>query len=125
MAEELAEKMDSALDWAILGMLTTLAVFIYLSLRLTIVYFGRSIEGASVYWFTAGLIGFVIMPPILAILIYLKWMRPLYNKQMPSRVWQLALIIVGTVLYLFPGLILIIASKKLGRITSEKRGMRL
>ena len=125
MAEELAEKMDSALDWAILGMLITLAVFIILSLRLTIVYFGRSIEGASVYWFTAGLIGFVIMPPILAILIYLKWIRPLYNKQRPSKIWQLALIILGTVLYLFPGLILIIASGKLKRITSEKRGMRL
>jgi predicted membrane protein len=104
---------ESALDWAILGMLSTLAVLIYLSLRLSTVYFGRSIKGASVYWFTAGLIGFVIIPLILAILIYLTWIRPMYKKQRPGRVWQLALITLGTVLYIVPGLILIIARRKL------------
>jgi len=97
----------------------------YLSLRLSIVYFGRSIEGASVYWFTAGLVGFVITPLILAILIYLTWIRPMYKKQRPSRVWQLALITLGTVLYIVPGIILIIARRKLKRLAFEMPGHAL
>lgn len=119
------EEIESALNWAILGMLSSLAVLAYLSLRLSIVYFGRSIEGASVYWFTAGLVGFVIIPLILAILIYLTWIRPMYKKQRPSRVWQLALITFGTVLYIVPGIILIIARRKLKRLAFEMPGHAL
>jgi len=119
------EEIESALNWAILGMLSSLAVLAYLSLRLSIVYFGRSIEGASVYWFTAGLVGFVIIPLILAILIYLTWIRPMYKKQRPSRVWQLALITLGTVLYIVPGIILIIARRKLKRLAFEMPGHAL
>lgn len=119
------EEIESALNWAILGMLSSLALLAYLSLRLSIVYFGRSIEGASVYWFTAGLVGFVITPLILAILIYLTWIRPMYKKQRPSRVWQLALITLGTVLYIVPGIILIIARRKLKRLAFEMPGHAL
>lgn len=116
------EEIESALDWAILGMLSTLAVLVYLSLRLSTVYLGRSIKGASVYWFTAGLIAFVIIPLVLAILIYLTWIRPMYKKQRPSRVWQLALITLGTAFYIVPGLILIIAKRKLKRLAFENEG---
>jgi hypothetical protein len=119
------KEIESALNWAILGMLSSLALLAYLSLRLSIVYFGRSIEGASVYWFTAGLVGFVITPLILAILIYLTWIRPMYKKQRPSRVWQLALITLGTVLYIVPGIILIIARRKLKRLAFEMPGHAL
>lgn len=113
------EEIESALNWAILAMLSSLVLLAYLSLRLSIVYFGRSIEGASVYWFTAGLIGFVITPLILASLIYLTWIRPMYKKQRPSRVWQLALITLGTVLYIAPGLFLMVTRRKLRHVASK------
>ncbi len=113
------EEIGSALNWAILAMLSSLVLLAYLSLRLSIVYFGRSIEGASVYWFTAGLIGFVITPLILASLIYLTWIRPMYKKQRPSRVWQLTLITLGTVLYIVPGLFLIVTRRKLRHAASK------
>ncbi len=100
-------------------MLSSLVLLAYLSLRLFIVYFGRSIEGASVYWFMAGLIGFVITPLILASLIYLTWIRPMYKKQRPSRVWQLALITLGTVLYIVPGLFLVVSRRKLRHVASK------
>jgi len=119
------DEIESALDWAFLGMLSTLCVLIYLSLRLFTVYAGRSIAGASVYWFTAGFIIFTVAPLILSILIFLTWIKPLQRKQRPATLWQLALITLGTVLYILPGLILIVAKRKLKRIllSEEKRSI--
>lgn len=108
--------MESALDWAIIGLFSFLIVGVYLSTKLFGTYAGRAITGASVYWFAAGFISFSIIPLILAILMYFTWIRPLQRKMKPSRLCQLALITLGTVLYLVPGLILIIARRKVTQL---------
>jgi len=113
------EDAESAVDWAILGLLSTLTILVYLTLRLLTVYLGKEIIGASVFFFSAGLVGFVIGPSILAVLIYLTWIRPMYRQQKPSRTWQLALIMLGTAPYIVPGLVLIVARRKVNRITFQ------
>lgn len=103
----------NALDWAVIGLFSLLITGVYLSTKLISTYAGRAITGASVYWFATGLISFSIIPLILAILVYFTWIRPLQRKMKPSRFCQLALITLGTVLYLVPGFILIIARMKM------------